>query len=85
MLTRIALVAKYSDREPLVFEPQAEIGLTERNKEVALLYWRYGLKAREVAEELGITEAAVRYHLGKVLSSDYMVVAFGEKKSRRGS
>jgi DNA-binding NarL/FixJ family response regulator len=60
-----------------IFAPE-EIRISDRARQVALLYFRARMTAREIAEELGISESTVWYHVGKIRQSDYIVVALGK-------
>lgn len=64
--------------EAEIFVPREIKNLTARAKEVAFLYLACGLTANEIAEQLKISAATVRFHIRNILDSDYMIVALGE-------
>jgi DNA-binding NarL/FixJ family response regulator len=79
---KILLAEKFTHIDNVeIFEPE-EVTLTQRAREIAFLYWQCGLSAGKIAEELGITVHTVRYHLGNIRKSRYLMVHFGEKISR---
>jgi DNA-binding NarL/FixJ family response regulator len=61
-----------------IFYPKEDLGLGPRALDVAFLRFRCGKSAKEIAEDLGIKEATVRYHLNNIKRSAYMTVAFGK-------
>ena len=84
VLRQVALFKRFTNLgEIRLVEPKTDFEITEKAREIAFMYWRSGMTAKEVAEAKDITEATVRYHLKNVLKSEYMIVAFGGPLSRK--
>jgi DNA-binding NarL/FixJ family response regulator len=76
---QIMLAEKLTHINKVEFFTPKEIQLSDRAKEVAFLYFRAGLTAKEIADKLAITPNTVRYHIKRIRDSNYMVVALGRE------